>query len=162
MIAITIRLPYAAAIRAGVKTTENRGRPIAAKHIGQQVGIHAAAAWSKEGEQDERIRRWWWGPNRTGLPLDGPVAATDFSRLFRNIIAVATIAGCHRADVIAGCCQPWGDWDYGNSTAWHIVLADIVALPRPVGPVRGSLPVPWTLPDDVAAQVTEQLAEVAS
>lgn len=161
MIAITIRLPYSAAIRASVKTIENRGRPIAAKHIGQQVAIHAAATWSTEGGADMRIRTWWWGPDRSPNAI---LDATDFSRLFRNIIAVATIAGCHKAawplNEALTCCQPFGDRRYGkrDEPAWHIELADIIPLDPPVGPVRGSLLVPWTLPDDTAAQITDQLA----
>lgn len=175
MIAITIRLPWAAAIRAGVKTTENRGRPIADRHIGSLVAIHAATTWSTEGAADLRILEWWRGHTYHRWPLD----PTDFRPLFRKVIAVATITGCHeamqpveRVDFDGGgdllveqpgtCCAPFGDRDYNGKPAWHIVFADIVALPTPVGPVRGSLSVPWTLPDAVAAQVTEQLAEVTT
>jgi hypothetical protein len=153
--AITIRLPYAAAIRASAKLVENRGRPIHDRHIGERVAIHAAATWSKEGGADPRIRQWWWGPGCR------EVVPTDFSFMFRKVIAVATIAGCHEAQwprvPMEACCAPWGDSWYSGKPAWHIVLADVVALDEPVGPVRGQLSVPWNLPDDVAAQVAEQI-----
>ncbi len=160
MIAITVRLPWSAAIRAGVKTTENRGRPITNRHIGQPVAIHAAAAWSKEGAIDRRIRNWW------GIGAQQQVETTDFSRLFRNVLAVATIADCHKAawplNETLTCCQPWGDRHYGDrrGPAWHIVFANVMPLSEPVGPVRGSLSVPWNLPDDIAARVAAQLTKV--
>lgn len=146
--AITIRLPYAAAIRAAVKLIENRGRPIADKYIGQQVAIHAAATWSPQGARDERVRRWWWGPHRDPNAILDP---TDLSTMFREIVAVATIAGCHQAT--GACCAPWGDPAYNDKPAWHIVLAGIIPIDGRIGPVRGSLAVPWELPVDVAEQV---------
>ncbi len=158
MWAITIRLPYAAAVRSGAKQVENRSRPIHEKHIGTRIAIHASATWSKEGAADSRIRQWWGG----GVTLD----AIYFNRLFRNIIAVATIAGCHEAawplNQAITCCKPFGDRRYGDrgEPAWHIELTDIVGLDEPVGPVRGSLAVPWTLPGDVAAQVRAQVGVV--
>ncbi len=161
-IAFTVRLPWAAAIRADRKTVENRGRPIPEKYIGRRVGVHAAATWSKEGGNDDRIRAWWWGKTWSQRP---PIDATSFSRLFRKVVAVARIADCHRrVDTGEGhCCQPWGDRDYitaggkdAGVPAWHIVLEDIVPLVYPVGPVTGSLSVPWTLPPDVAAQVSDR------
>ncbi len=163
MWAITIRLPYAAAVRSGVKQVENRSRPIHEKHIGTRVAIHASATWSKVGGEDPRILDWWWGKHRSP---DRSIDATDFSRLFRKVVAVATIAGCHEAawplNEALTCCKPFGDRRYGDrgAQAWHIELADIVALDQPVGPVRGSLAVPWTLPADIAAQVRAQVGVV--
>ncbi len=164
MNAITVRLPYAAAIRSGVKQVENRGRPIHDKHVGSLVGIHAAAAWHKEGGEDPRILDWWWGKHRTSAHrLD----ATEFTYMFRKVVAVATIAGCHQAawplNEERTCCQPWGERRYGpnGEPAWHIELTNIVGLYMPVGPVRGALNVPWTLPDDVAALVRAQAEDAA-
>lgn len=164
MFCITVRLPFAAAISAGRKLVENRGKPIPPKYLGQPVAIHAAAAWSKEGGADRRIHDWWWG---AGRHPDWVVDATDFTGLFRKVIAVATVADCHRAEwplnEALTCCMPWGDRRYGprQEAAWHIVLADVIALDEPVGPVRGSLLVPWKLPSDVAEQVRMQI-EVTS
>lgn len=176
-LAMTIRLPYAAAIRAaayhaGGKTVENRGRRIGDRHIGQRVAVHAAATWDKAGARDPRIRGWWWGATDRG-----PLEATDFRPHFRRIVAVATITGCHQAvetgqlpwsllEQPASCCEPWGQLRYltthGYVPAWHITLADVVALPEPVGPVKGRLSVPWNLPADVQAQVAAQLETVPS
>lgn len=140
--AITVQLPWTAAIAAGEKLIENRSRPIASRHIGTRVAIHAGASWSKTGANDGRIRRWWWGPDRNPSAI---LDATDFAYYFRHVIAVATVADCHASD---GCCLPWGDRDYGDGRAWHIVLADVARV-GPLGPVRGSLSVPWILPDDI-------------
>ncbi len=156
--AITVRLPFAAAIAAGTKLVENRGRPIPTRYIGSRVAIHAAATWSPEGGRDSRIRRWWWGPDRNpGAVLD----PADFSFYFRHIVAVATVVNCHEANLTGMlCCPLWGERWYDEERgqlAWHIVLDNIVRPDRLVGPVRGSLSVPWTLPDDVATQVRAQV-----
>lgn len=171
-IAITVRLPYAAAIRAAAwthrgKPIENRGRPIPDKYIGQRVAIHAAATWSKEGARDSRILTWWWGP---GVDR-GALEAVDFGPYFRKILAVATISGCHESEETLPiaeptCCPPWGDRRYpsprgGTVPAWHITFADIVALAQPVGPVRGHLWVPWTLDGEVQDQIGAQLQEIS-
>ncbi len=162
LLAATVRLPYAAAIRAGAKPIENRGKPIAERHIGQPIAIHAAAQWSKMGESDMRIRRWWWGPERAATH---PFDATLFSNMFRKVVAVATVAGCHEAvwplNEDLTCCQPFGDRRYGprGEPAWHIELDDIASLDVPVGPVRGWLNIPWTLPEDITRQVVEQVPD---
>jgi hypothetical protein len=167
MNAITVKLPWAAAIRADVfpdraKTVENRGQRVADRHIGQRLAIHAGAAWDKNGAADERVRQWWWGRDDGYLP---PLVATDFNPLRSKVIAVATLVDCHLSDwprvPMKACCAPWGDtWYHSRKQAWHLVLADVVALPEPV-PTRGYLSVPWTLPEDVAAQVAAQLEAVA-
>jgi hypothetical protein len=152
--AVTVRLPWAAAIRPDLKLVENRGRPIPAKHIGTRVGIHAGAAWSKDGGEDPRIRSWWWG--RTWAHR-APLQATDFPTYFRHVISVARVADCHQADRRGPytCCRPWGDPYYVDpgKAAWHVVFDDVTPI-EPVGPVKGSLLVPWTLPPAIAAQVT--------
>jgi hypothetical protein len=164
MNAATVRLPWAAATRAGVKLPENRGRPVAARHIGQPLAIHAAApsGWSKPGALDPRLRRWWWGEDWASRP---PLDPVDFGPLFRKVIAVATLTGCHQAVHRDGetCCPPFGDRYYRDDSkpAWHLTLGDVVALPEPVGPVKGQLSVPWTLPPEAAEQVAMQLVEAA-
>ncbi len=86
------------------------------------------------------------------------------------VVAVARLVDCHQAEDTGGvttCCAPWGDRGYGQSgrdswmparVAWHLVLADVRRLVKPVE-VRGHIAVPWTLPADVEAQVRAQLAE---
>ncbi len=165
-IAITVRLPWAAAIGAEVKTIENRGRPVHHRHIGQRAAIHAARTWCRIGARDPRVNAWWW-----------QVRPDDFPGEFGSVLAVATIAGCHEAaqpaepeEVAPGvtlmisqpgtCCEPWGDRRYGLGPAWHIVLSDVVRLPEPV-PAIGKVAVPWTLPEAVSAAIGAQLQAVA-
>lgn len=153
-IAITVRLPWAAAIRSGRKLVENRGRPIPAQYIGRRFGLHVAAAWSKEGATDPRIATWWWGPSGPHRRLVEPA---DFPFMARHVVAVGRLAGCHLADQThpsSTCCPPWGDRNYVDQAkaAWHIEFADVVPLAAPVGPIIGSLGVPWPLkPEDAKA-----------
>lgn len=167
-LAVTIRLPWAAAIRHGVKRVENRGRPVPDRHIGRLIGIHAGAAWDRGAARDPRLLDWWYGPDAGDRYLD----ATDFAPLFRNVIAVARLVDYHDAEqpvnpilVAEGatCCSPWGERWHGADAkpAWHLVLDDIVMLDEPVGPVAGQLAVPWTLPEPVSATVTSAYARSA-
>lgn len=156
-LAATVRLPWAAAIRHGVKPVENRGRPVADRHIGRLIAIHAGAAWDQTASSDPRLTSWWYGPGREDRRLD----AADFGPLFRRVVAVARLVDCHEA-VPAGedaaCCAPWGEQRYGPDAkpAWHLVLADVVMLGEAIGPVAGKLALPWTLPGDVSELVTAE------
>jgi hypothetical protein len=142
---ITVRLPWAAAIMAGVKTVENRTRSTSYRG---PVGIHAAApsGWSVAGAMDPRIRAWWHGSTSRHI------SSHDMPSMFRRILAVADLVDCHQG---VACCRPWGDLD-----ARHLVLANIRPLPEPVV-ARGSLALPWTAPDDVARAVWEQIGVTA-
>lgn len=157
MPAITVRLPWAAAQRSGAKLVENRGKRIPAQYIGQQIGIHASAEYDRPATWDTRILSWWWGPDRFD-----PVDATNFTLLFRKVIAVGTLVGCHQAVTVQAhaCCAPWGQTFYNGKPAWHYVFTDMVALPEPVL-AKGSLLLPWMMPDDVTAQVRRQLPQPA-
>jgi hypothetical protein len=149
--AITIQLPWAAAIRAGRKLVENRGRPVPDRYIGQRIAIHAGASWSKDGARDGRIRRWWWGEEDRG-----PLEATDFSYAFRRILAVATLSGCHQSEQHADgstCCQPFGDRTYINGKpAYHLTFDNVVGIDL-VENVRGQESVPWRLEPALAGRV---------
>lgn len=128
MRALTVKQPWAAAIAHGPKRVENRTRPIPPAHVGTQILIHASAAEDDNALPREMVRQW--------------------PQHFRAIVAVATLAGCHRDE---GCCRPWGFPD-----TWHWELADVRALQHPPRPVRGQLGL-WTVPDDVLAAVQRQL-----
>ncbi len=146
--AITIRQPWARAVAGGFKTVENRGR--ATSHRGG-IAIHAARAHDPEGDTDPRLVRWYGPEPRIGQPVGA-------------VLAVAELTDCHqRAE--RGCCSPWGDDWYSTpkatTRAWHLVLANVRPLERPV-PARGALLVGWVLPDDVEAPVRNQLAEEAT
>lgn len=81
MRAITIRPPWswaiaeAAALTAlGVppKLVENRGRKVAAEHIGQDWAIHAGRTWDEAGAEDLRVRAAWrayWGKRLGRRPV---------------------------------------------------------------------------------------------
>jgi hypothetical protein len=161
-LAVTVRLPWAAAIRAAAydptgKLIENRGRPVADKYLGRRVGIHGAAAWSKPGGTDRRVLRLL-------APVLGEIEPADMNRWFRHVIAVATLVDCHpaRQPRIVGdrvtCCRPWGERWYGENSkpAWHLQFDQVVLLGRPVGPIVGSLSVPWKLSPTLAAAVTAE------
>jgi hypothetical protein len=186
--AITVRPPWSAmiaeaqafaAIGVTPKLVENRGRPIAPKHFGARVAIHAGATWSTAGQLDQRVRRAWarfahavdlttvnpllaaHGDRRTGFPNPHLLihATSDMWIPRRAVVATAGIVGCHQAGAgVVGSCEPWGDLDYNDGPAWHIELADVIRLRKPV-PARGQIAVPWRLPEDVAAAVDAQLAE---
>ncbi len=141
--AITVRHPWALAISSGRKNIENRTRPTSFRG---QLAIHAGAARSKEGDLDERIIADW---------------GQDASRLaphwYRAVIAVVDLIDCHPSgDACTGRCIPWGD-----PTGYHLVLANARRLDDPV-PAKGSLGLPWRLPEDVDQAVRDQLAEEVS
>lgn len=166
------------------KAVENRSRQVREHFIGTDIAIHAGAAWSAEGAGDERVRRAWrafgnaidmrkpnplltaHGDNRTGhVGALAPGLWIDMGA----VVAVATLVDCHPAIAIPAlpghpahtCCQPWGEPLHNGRTAHHLVLDHVRRLPVAV-PARGSLTVPWMLPDDVEAAVVEQLGVVAS
>ncbi len=156
MPAISVMLPWTAALRAGVKPVENRTKRIPPQYIGHRIAIHASGGWDRSGAASELIRSWWYG-----RPEDdrGPLSATDFSLMFRKVLAVGTLEDCHQARTFGGvpCCQPWGQlWP-----AWHCVFTDMVALKEPVWAV-GSLLLPWSLPAAETALVRQQIAEAES
>ncbi len=172
------------ALGVAPKAVENRSRGVSEQFIGTDIAIHAGATWSAEGAADERVRRAWavfanaidlrepnpllaaHGDNRTGYvgPLQ-PGLWIDTGA----VVAVATLVDCHPAITIPAlpghpahtCCQPWGEPLHNGRTAHHLALDHVRRLREPV-PARGSLTVPWALPDDVEAAVLEQLAVVAS
>jgi hypothetical protein len=129
--ALTIKQPYADAIAHGAKRTENRSRPIPAKHIGARILIHA-------GLTDDRDAVLCRG--------------TDWPDTRGAVIATARLVGCHQANPTGIlCCAPWG-----FEGAWHWQLADVQPLPVPVA-CRGQLGL-WTPSPDVLAAVHAGLA----
>lgn len=143
--AITIRNPWARAVTAGAKRVENRGRPT---NYRGPLAIHAGRAPDIGGDRDPRILGLFGNDPRRGAAVGA-------------VVAVAELVDCHLAT--GPCvnsfvrCGPWGDLDYGDKDAWHLVLDGIRALDRPV-PTRGFVRVPWMLPANVEQQVRAQLA----
>lgn len=181
MIAVSVRQPWAqliaeaealAALNVEPKLIENRSRRVADKYIGEDIAIHAGLTWCRVGANDWRVRRTW---ARFSAAIDlrkpNPLLAahgdrrTGFVGGLRPgmwmeqgaVIAVARLVGCHLAGAcVLPTCHPWGELEHNGKPAWHIELADVRRLPKPV-PARGSLALPWRLPEDVAGQVQAQL-----
>jgi hypothetical protein len=157
-LAVTVRFPWAAALAYGPKRVENRGRRIHPRHHGRLIAIHAGSTVATNAMQDQRITRWLeCQPREVGRRI-AELSGAEMQYLRGQVLAVATIAGCHQASSAEACCWPWGDREYltPGQPAWHIELAAPVKLGTPVGPVRGALNVPWTLPGDVADRVTAE------
>lgn len=189
--AFTVRPPYSAMIAeaqaleaTGVvpKLIENRSRPIAPKHFGTRIGVHAGATWSTVGQLDKRVRSAWarfahsidlttanprlaaHGDRRTGFPNPhlSIHARSDMWIPRRAVVATAVVVGCHRAGgCVVEACFPWGDLEYNGGPAWHIELADVARLREPV-PAVGQIAVPWRLPADVAAAVDARFVEAVA
>lgn len=147
MRSITVRQPWTSAIALGEKTIENRGRNTSLRG---EIAIHAGLALDYVGADDPRVIRVLGSE-----PLADAVTGA--------IIAVAELIDCHEAEtpIPAGatCCWPWGE-RHNNGRAFHLVLADVRALPEPVR-CRGALPIGWLVPADVEEQVRAQLVGVA-
>lgn len=185
MRAITIRPPWsqiiaetAALTALGVKpkAVENRSRPVADKHIGTDIAIHAGLAWSPVGGADPRVQHAWQVfANAIGLRKSNPLLAavgdtrTGFVGALRvpslwidqgAVVAVATLLDCHPAISIPDlpghpahvCCAPWGEPTYSGKPAWHLVLGNVRRLRDPV-PATGNLAMPWTLRPDLADHI---------
>lgn len=180
-LAITVRPPWSQLIAEaqaltvlGVvpKLVENRSRKVADKYIGQDIAIHAGLTWCTIGAADWRVRRAWarfcaaidlreanpllaaHGDRRTGF-VGGLRPGMWIEQ--GAVVAVARLAGCHPAGPCVNLgCHPWGEAEHNGKPAWHIELADVRRLPKPVA-ARGSLGVPWRLPEDVTAAVQAQL-----
>lgn len=145
MKAITVHRPWSYAIAHLGKDVENRRRQV--KHRGT-IAIHGGQVWSWDGaEFVERLT------DHVFCPWDDyrdPAQA-------QGIVAVAELTGCHHATLCdrsgngTQLCSPWAQND-----AWHLILADVVALPEPVR-CKGFLGL-WTVPAEVEAEVVRQLA----
>lgn len=146
---ITIRQPFARCVASGHKSVENRGQRTSLRGL---VGIHAAKAHDPAGDTDPRVVGLCGPEPRIGQPVGA-------------VIAVAELVDCHLAGPCvnrpawAGGCHPWGDLDYRNKAAYHLVLADIRALDVPVY-ARGQLTIGWRLSEALSAQVYAQLGQV--
>ena len=180
MRALTIRQPYAWAIIHGGKNVENRTRNIVGDFKGL-VAIHAAQKPTEICELPDRDHPLW-PPLVSAHKAYPENREIDFERFaYGAVIGVAEIVGSHMTGDTLVCrrtqgramfgklyteapskirlverdvgpCSPWADMTPGM---WHIELANPIALPEPV-PCRGRLGL-WTLPEHVAARVTDQL-----
>ncbi|MES5824862.1 hypothetical protein [Streptomyces sp. RG80] len=129
---ISIRQPYAACILAGAKTVENR-----------------PTRW-----------RTGWVLLHTSKTVDQPALRIPLiGRTIRGrhlvtgaVLGIARITDCHQDPEDA---QPCSEWAHPG--AWHLVLADVQALPLPV-PARGQV-IPWKPTQDLVDRVFQQLPD---
>lgn len=140
MAAISIREAWASAIVTtlpGAKRIENRTRNV---NYRGQIAIHVSLTIDRQAWNDPRIQ----------------TLADQGMRAVPNgfVIAVADLVDCHPADECGRkTCDPWGD-----PTGHHLVLDNVHRLPRPIA-AKGSLGLPWRLPEDVDLAVQQQLKE---
>lgn len=137
MKALTIHQPWASAIVDGPKRVENRTWRPPSSLIGQQLAIHAGLH-----EPDELIIdtvQFYW--------QKCPVYVEDFRR--GVILGVVTVTDVMDVATAWPKHRPWatGPW------CWE--LDDVRQLQVPV-PCKGRQGL-WTLPEDVEAQVLEQV-----
>jgi hypothetical protein len=172
--AITVRQPWAWAIAHGGKTIENRSTTV--KYRGP-LFIHAGAAWSPRGAEDQRVLHAWtawlsdrpielaheeqlreWWERADVLEPDSDRERALLPR--QALIAVAELVDVHYD---TGCCRPWGESSYAESrgrirtAVAHLVLEDVRPLDEPIL-CPGALGL-WRLPADVvdAASVLDTL-----
>lgn len=132
---LTVRQPWAWAIRPGGKTVENRG-PVAIgwrAAIGCHLIIRAGKGYDQRGQ---------FHPGTVALAGGVPRPnQREHLPAFRQSVAlsVATLADVHSAlDETCDCPDLWAELSYPDSTgklvnpAVHLVLTDIVVLERPV------------------------------
>lgn len=169
MKALTVKLPWSWAIYVGAKLVENRSQPT--RYRGP-LAIHAGAGWSERGAADPRVLAEWRKAAWDKLAMaDGALDATSFAIYFRRVLAVADLVDCHEAQPLPRldgthgcCCEPWGEARYVESggrtrtVVFHYVLENVRRIPNPPE-YRGRLGL-WNVPEEVAAQVTQQLAGV--
>jgi len=110
--ALTVWQPWAECIARGAKPIENRTRPFG--HRGP-LAIHAGRRRDPHAERHPLVRAALAGQPAHTLP--GGV-----------VLAVAELVDCHPD---RGCCRPWGE-----PGTYHLVLAHVRRLPRPI-PARG-------------------------
>lgn len=138
-----MREPWLWAITAHYKTVENRSPGMAAMlrtGAGERIGLHGATTWSKRGQHDPRVVDAYGGqlpkPEKVNRYLVHPVCDG-----FGLIVATAIVDNVH-LDV--GCCRPWGESEYRDSTGQmvrgvcHLVLAEVELLDVAI-PARGQL-----------------------
>ncbi|MFH9821364.1 hypothetical protein [Streptomyces sp. NPDC017230] len=129
---ISIKQPYAACVLTGAKPVENRPRPWKPGW----VLLHASKTIDRSA-----LRLPLVGRTIRGLQL-----------VTGAVVGVARITDCHQDLDGEAPCSEWA-----HPEAWHLVLADVQALPLPV-PARGQV-VPWKPSSDLLQRVFQQLPD---
>lgn len=130
--------PWAGLIAAKFKPTENRTRRT--NYVGP-VLIHSSAY-----EAPKCAVR---------LVPEGLYEIPERLLLRGHVLALATIAGCHKYE--PGCCTcPWAERDAG---IFHWQLTGVRALPEPI-PAKGTLGL-WRPGSEIVTEALRQLREAA-
>lgn len=161
MKALTLKHPWAYAIRELGKDVENRTWLPPRETIGDRIAIHAGKLPPARSSQWRPIIETLRRLHAQGLAPASEKALGDVATQGSGVVAVATLAGVYDSvlggirmapsfDRMRWIASPWAI--EGNI---HWMLADVVAL-EPV-PCRGAQGL-WALSPDVDAAVREQLA----
>jgi hypothetical protein len=135
---LTLHRPWSWAMVHGSKRIENRSWPPPADLIGGYIALHAGKTWDYEG-----------AAKVITVHPEMPRSAGEHPL---GVIGVARLAGVVQdAGEVTAEQQRWFFGEFG----W--VLADVVALPKPV-PCRGFQGL-WPLPVDVLARVRAKYSE---
>jgi len=175
--ALTVKQPWAGCIAHLDKRTENRSWRLPDKYRGVQAAIHAGASVDRDNISAPMGAEGWASLFASSAEWDA-WRFWDLGRKPRDeaswpprlslgaVVAVATLAACHRFDFDEFCGHK-GDWSETSRhpgicspyalirLGWHWELADVRPLAEPV-PCKGKLGL-WRLPDDVEKAVREQL-----
>lgn len=176
---LTVRQPWAWAIIHGGKDVENRVRNIAGDYRGP-VAIQAGLAVFEEegGGYPEVVRaieseiQGYRVSDDYLWEVAGDLDPEDPRFVYGAILGVVDLTDVHSASVIGGCgrmdhhcadhphgcrhhCSPWAMGPAPEGWYQHLVLENPRPLATPI-PFKGALGL-RTLPDDIAAAVTEGL-----
>ena len=161
MRALTLTQPWAGLVASGIKRVENRPRRmIKADDFGKRFAIHA----SREIDDAVYDRIKASAPELFTAAGYARSRWYDLSRITSAVIAVATLdrvmdpRACgiepDSPEAAAPLPEDQRRWFFGP---FGYVLRDVIALEMPV-PCRGWQGF-WTLPDDIAAMVGEQVCD---
>lgn len=162
MYALTVKQPWAQAIAQFGKGVENRTRRPPRQMLGQRIAIHVGQSvidWQlmRDGVDpyhDHRFDLYLWATHGEGhrsesVPHAGRIIATARMVGYTGEASGARALPMYVDAVKAAEHSPW----FTGPVGW--VLADVVMLLDPVGPVVGRLGC-WPLGPELVAQIQEQ------
>jgi hypothetical protein len=142
MRALTLCRPWPFCILRLGKEVENRAWAPPRHLIGQDVALHAGDGW--DARSYRKLQRRFAQLPVYSRSRDHPAGIVAIARLARVVTNPSELPPLQR--------QRWWIGPVGH------VLEDIRELPRPI-PCRGALGY-WTVPDEIARQIVDQLQEV--
>jgi hypothetical protein len=163
MRALTVQQPWAWAIFNG-KVIENR---TAVWSYRGPLAIHAGKQWSDHGATDPRVIEQYCATADLDPAYEKVVRKHGLSREADGMrFGFGAIIGC--VDLVdvhpdAGCCKPWGESGYTESSGrdrrriTHLVLENAGRLAEPIE-CRGALGL-WTPPQEIIDHLAERCGQ---